>query len=184
MAKEQNQKALDYTPIREQRFKICGNHYIYDFAGLTYLQIALAEELALLKDDRIQYKSERPENDESVFDFEYRLNLAAILLVKVVDNKRLPFRREQRDETKEDIENMTNKADIERLERCMLDFFILRGKRTLGSGTLMRNGSNAQGLKKMMTFLKLFDAHKKNVPDFGTPMNTEGDAKSESETII
>jgi hypothetical protein len=135
----------DYTPVNPIKISINNKTYVYDYMGLTFRQVALAEELANFKREQL---ANPPESlyllQRSGMD-EYKGMLAAHL-----------FKPEGEKWNKENLS--VYEADLsevevmqfEEIEKALYDFFYRRGLRTVASETLTRDGSWIKGLTELM----------------------------------
>lgn len=127
----------DYKPLPPLKIVINKTKYVYQFDKLTFLQVMLAEERAVLKNDRIDYISANPGvATQETADAFYVAELAAILFAPS-DNGQVKFTEDNIDKVKEEFLN-SDGGNFDIVEQVITDFFTRRGKRNLASKTLRK----------------------------------------------
>ena len=138
--------ALDYRqPIPPQRIEIGDTVLVYDFDALTFLQVMMAEECAMLHMEQQEIKGRDFDEMLRKDHLNFQAKAAACLFVP----EGATFSREQYAKTLPLIESLPIKA-VKEVEGCLRNFFTLRGKRILASSMLSATGALDRMLSKLI----------------------------------
>ena len=131
-------------PMPEIIVEIDGKKYGYDYGRMSFLQVMYAEERSMLKQNRLDFVRDNPGMaTEALIDPEYRLDMSGILFVPIVDEVWKPFNADIRSAVTMAFAK-ADRAAYEKLEAASEDFFCARGKRSVASSVLLKQG----GLKE------------------------------------
>jgi hypothetical protein len=171
--------ADDYKPLPAIKLIINKVKYVYQFDKLTFMQVMLAEERAVLKNDRMDYISANPGiATQETADALYVADLASILFAPSEDGQ-IKFNEDNRDKVKEEFLN-SDGSNFNIVEQVIMDFFIRRGNRSIASKTL-RKYRGVMSTLKLLQLATSINAKIKS-PDSAIPMSSNDAQTSASET--
>jgi hypothetical protein len=171
-----------YDPLPAQYFKLNGKLYSYNYSRLKLRQIILAEETGNLQKIRIDAFSDDPGIPVSSMNMEYKADLASILFVPAPNKKPKVFSPNLQKETREDFFETENPVIMDKIERCLRDFFMRRKKRIIVSTTLMSVGSSDRMISRMMgRVASIYSKSHSSGKESSIPGNTTDGSKSGSE---
>lgn len=153
MAKKTEEKSGEYAPLPEQIILINSQKWGYLFDRLTFAQVTLAEERARLRLERQNYLEDNPQILNREIDPEYLVDMAAILFVPIENKKWQVYDRIAHGSTVEEMLKMPGKH-ITTVEAAIVDFFTLRGKRSIASESLGKNRQAMAMIKRLGSLAK------------------------------
>lgn len=149
-----------YTPIKSQSVKVKGETFIYEYAEVGFEQIAYAEELGYVRDRRLSALSNSVEIDNDFLEFDYKIQLASVLFVPAENGRPIEFEMGAKQSSYDKLKKIKS-GEVEKIEACLLDFFMRRGLYRLALSTLKRNSA---GTDMLLATLKALQAPKKEEP--------------------
>ena len=164
-----------YDPMPLTIIKVGEKEYGYDFKSLAFLQMCHAQELAQWKKDQVENMPKDYRTIEQSGSNEYVLRLASILFTPCIEGEPMKFKRNMPEATRLAFEDITNKDDVQLIERCLIDFFTLRGQRRLASATLSRNGSSFTQVMNMLGPMAQLLTPSLNKNDSSIPESSKGE---------
>jgi len=171
-----------YDPIEPQTVELNGTLYYYSYDELTFEQVMLAEELANLKRQRLEAFADNTNIPDAHMDMDYIAELTSILFVESPDGKPKEFSRIMKRDTAKNFKKTTGIEKYEQIERCLRDFFIRRGKRTLVSTTITKSGSLGRMMPKMLeAATEIYSKMRSESSDSSSRESSTGEAPSDSD---
>lgn len=139
-------EAMNYAePIAPQELTTpLGMRLVYDYESLSFLQVMMAEECAMLHSE--QKDGARDFDDMRRKDY---LNFTAKVAACLFTLDAKPFTRDMYEDTLQAIESL-KVTDAAKVEGCIRNFFTRRGHRALASHLLSRSGVLERMLSKVL----------------------------------
>lgn len=151
--KNNNADSGEYIPLPEQIILVNSQKFGYLFDRLTFAQVTMAEERARLRLERQNFLEDNLQILNREIDPEYLVDMAAILFVPIEGKKWQVYDRISHGSTVEEMLKMPGKF-ITTVEAAIMDFFTLRGKRSIASETLGKNRQAMMMIKRLGSLAK------------------------------